>query len=630
MKRERAYLIGFLLLIVTQVLFYFLIPFSIYYVVLSIVSSMFIFYILIENVVTEKDVPEDNIDSEEGIDSSVEINEKLFELSETIGFDVQQLIWISNNNISMFNKLVEIFKEIESNSQTNSASVEEITASIDGFATSSQNLNKNIYSIRDDSKESNIMLSKNKDTMNNVSNYMLGLSQIIFEASENNNKLKNSSDEIDKIIDYIRNISKQTNLLALNASIEAARAGDAGRSFSVVAQEIRKLSQETDKSITEIEQIVSNIIERIDDSNTSINKCMVKIEDIEKVARESKDVIEEIQVIIKGITNSIDELQNISNDELASAKEIEIATHTVSNAVENTYEMTIELMKSVELQQNRNDEIIQSGEKLAKISEDLQRLAVSIKGEREIVFGVNPFTSPSEIKNIYVPIIDKVCNNIDCKARTIIVKDYDALSNAIKEEIIDIGWFSPFAYVNAKSQSDIKPIVTPIVNGRESYNGYIITKRNSGIQSVKDLESKHFGYVDKNSASGFLYANHILKSKGINPQSYFGKISFMGNHDNVIKSVLSGEIDAGATYNEALDRAKEKGLDVDNLLILEKTSDIPKDAIAVNHNISGDLLNELKNEFIKYKGIKGLESPVEGFVESSDEKYNVIREVMNN
>ncbi|MDU1443465.1 MAG: phosphate/phosphite/phosphonate ABC transporter substrate-binding protein [Clostridium cochlearium] len=560
---------------------------------------------------------------------NVDINGKLFELTETMGFDIQQLIWISQNNISMFNKLVEVFNDIEKNSQMNLASVEEITATIDGFTSNSEKLNNNIYDIKSDSEQSIAMLNQNKDTMNNVSIYMIELSKLIFQAFENNTRLKDSSGEIDKIIDYIKNISKQTKLLSLNASIEAARAGEAGKGFSVVAKEIRKLSQETDKSILGIEQITNNVTQNIDNSNTSISTCIEKIKDIENVAKESNDVVEEIQEIIKGITNSINKLQRISNEEVTASKEIEKATHSVSMAVENTYEMTINLMKSVEVQQYKNDEIIESGKKLTEISEELQKIAVKLKNEKELIFGVNPFTSPEKIKNIYIPIINQVCKKMGYKARSIIVKDYDALSRAIKDKIIDIGWFSPFAYVNAKSQSNIKPIVTPIVNGRDFYNGYIITRKNSGIQSIKDLRFKHFGYVDINSASGYLYANHILKSKGINPDNYFEKISFMGNHNNVIKSVLSGEIDAGATYSEALDAVKQSGVDISELIILEKTEDIPKDALAANENVSDELIIKLKQEFINYKGIEGIESPVEGFVESNDEKYNVIRKVWN-
>lgn len=627
MLNKKFFLSVFFLFTVMQVLIYSFIPFNIYYVLISILSCMLVIYVSLK--IVDKDVlrkDELNIRNES---SDIEINEKLFELSETMGFDIQQLIWISKNNISMFNKLVEIFNDIEKNSQMNLASVEEITATIDGFTSNSEKLNTNVYDIKNDSEQSITMLSQNKDTMQNVSSYMIKLSELLFRASENNTRLKESSGEIDKIIEYIRNISKKTKLLSLNASIEAARSGEAGKGFSVVAQEIGKLSEETDKSILGIEQIVNNIIQEIDNSNVSMSICMEKIKDIESVAQTSNNVVEEIQTVIRGITNSINKLQRISNDELIASKEIEKATHSVSTAVENTYGMTINFVKTVEVQQDKNNEIIESGEKLTVISEKLQRLAVKLKSEKEIVFGVNPFTSPDKIKNIYVPIINEVCKKTGYKARTIIVKDYDALSNAIKDEIIDIGWFSPFAYVNAKNQSDIKPIVTPIVNGKDSYNGYIIARKNSGIKNIQDLKFKHFGYVDVNSASGYLYAKHILKSKGINPNNYFNKISFMGNHSNVIKAVLSGEIDAGATYNEALDGAKQAGIDIDDLIILEKTEDIPKDALAVNQNVSGELLAKLKQEFINYKGMEGIESPVEGFVESDDEKYNVVREVVN-
>lgn len=627
MLNKKFFLSAFFLFTVMQVLIYSFIPFNIYYVLISILSCMLVIYVSLK--IVDKDVLRKNQLNIKDESSDIEINEKLFELSETMGFDIQQLIWISKNNISMFNKLVEIFNDIEKNSQMNLASVEEITATIDGFTSNSEKLNTNVYDIKNDSEQSITMLNQNKDTMQNVSSYMIKLSELLFRASENNTRLKESSGEIDKIIEYIRNISKKTKLLSLNASIEAARSGEAGKGFSVVAQEIGKLSEETDKSILGIEQIVNNIIQEIDNSNVSMSICMEKIKDIESVAQTSNNVVEEIQMVIRGITNSINKLQRISNDELIASKEIEKATHSVSTAVENTYGMTINFVKTVEVQQDKNNEIIESGEKLTVISEKLQRLAVKLKSEKEIVFGVNPFTSPDKIKNIYVPIINEVCKKTGYKARTIIVKDYDALSNAIKDEIIDIGWFSPFAYVNAKNQSNIKPIVTPIVNGKDSYNGYIIARKNSGIKSIQDLKFKHFGYVDVNSASGYLYAKHILKSKGINPNNYFNKISFMGNHSNVIKAVLSGEIDAGATYNEALDGAKQAGIDIDDLIILEKTEDIPKDALAVNQNVSGELLAKLKQEFINYKGMEGIESPVEGFVESDDEKYNVVREVVN-
>lgn len=138
------------------------------------------------------------------------------------------------------------------------------------------------------------------------------------------------------------------------------------------------------------------------------------------------------------------------------------------------------------------------------------------------------------------------------------------------------------------------PLVTPKVNGKFSYVGYVITRNSSGIQSLQDLRGRHFGYVDAHSASGYVYARHILKSNGLDPDTLFGETSFMGSHDGVIKAVLNGELDAGATYNEAIEFCRASGLPVGELRILAQTDEIPKDAIACNPELPKDKMETLK------------------------------------
>lgn len=84
---------------------------------------------------------------------------------------------------------------------------------------------------------------------------------------------------------------------------------------------------------------------------------------------------------------------------------------------------------------------------------NLQSVVARLKTGREIIFGVNPFTVPENIKRMYVPILERVCGSIGYKARTIIVKDYETLSDEIANGVIDVGWFSPFAYVTAHDKS---------------------------------------------------------------------------------------------------------------------------------------------------------------------------------
>lgn len=626
MRKRNYYIISFIFILLIQIGMFFLVKsrnllFGINFIIfLGIIM-------FINNMQSSNEDQSINKEKEEN-DNHVfdkKISQELSKVSETLGFDIQQLLWLSKGNIQMFNKIVESFHGIEANSQSNSASIEEITASIDEFISNTEKLNENISMIDEESEKSINLLDINKEKIKNVETFMNELSKVISDASTNNQNLKKSSSEINKIVDYIKNISKETNLLSLNASIEAARAGDAGKGFAVVANEISKLAKETDQAILEIEKIITTIVDEIDNSNDSMKLCMNKITSAEEISRESTTAVEEIQKIIEGMGDSITSLEEISNRELESSKEIETASNSVALSVEDTYSMVVDLMQQVNNQQGKNNEIIASGEELNEIADELQKITAKLKEENEIIFGVNPFTKPDIIKKTYVPILEEVCTKLGLKARTIILKDYDALIDSIATGIIDIGWFSPFAYINAKKKSNIEPLVSPKVNGKDYYNGYIITLKNSGINALGDLRNKHFGYVDVNSASGYLYANHVLQSNGINPKRDFLKHSFLGSHDNVIQSVLSGEIDAGATYDEAFERMEKEGFPMDRIEIIGKSDDIPKDAIAASESLSDKLKNELKEAFVNSVP-KGTD--IGGFVLSNDQRYDIIREVI--
>jgi len=258
----------------------------------------------------------------------------------------------------------------------------------------------------------------------------------------------------------------------------------------------------------------------------------------------------------------------------------------------------------------------------------MQLVAASLKKPREIIFGVNPFTIPQVIKDTYVPILNRLCRNMGYEARTLIVKDYEALAEGVGQGTIDVGWFSPFAYVKARERYGVEPILTPIVKGKTSYQGYIIARRDREIHTLKDLKNKHFGYVDANSASGYLFANYLLKGAGLPKENLFSKTSYLGNHDQVIKAVLSGEVDAGATYDEAFDQAIARGMDASELIILAKTPEIPKDALAAKKGIDEALIIEMKEAFMAMVGASEENTSINGFVEAKDEAYEIIRRVM--
>jgi len=109
--------------------------------------------------------------------------------------------------------------------------------------------------------ENHRLFAESSESLKQIVNDMSGLNTMMSAMSESIEGLSETADNINKFVTTITSISDQTNLLALNAAIEAARAGDAGRGFSVVADEVRSLANETNQSASEVSELVKSIIQ---------------------------------------------------------------------------------------------------------------------------------------------------------------------------------------------------------------------------------------------------------------------------------------------------------------------------------------------------------------------------------
>lgn len=136
------------------------------------------------------------------------------------------------------------------------------------------------------------------------------------------------SKNIGEFVSTINNIAEQTNLLALNAAIEAARAGEAGRGFAVVADEVRKLADATKKATEQVEEIMSSIIEEADKASIIVDSVSTVMENQVKAV---DNTYEAFHTIAKGIENIISRINNISKSMTA----IEEDKNKVIDAIQN-------------------------------------------------------------------------------------------------------------------------------------------------------------------------------------------------------------------------------------------------------------------------------------------------------
>ena len=251
---------------------------------------------------------------------------------------------------------------------------------------------------------------------------------------------------------------------------------------------------------------------------------------------------------------------------------------------------------------------------------------------QELKFGFTPVLTEADMRAEFEPLMTYLSDAIGRKVVLYIAKNYGDLRTQMEDGTVDIGSFSPFAYVDAARGGKIRIIAQSILEGSATYRGLIVARKDSGLKTVAALEGKRFAFVDPKSASGYVYPRAMLIEKGVTPERYFKETSFAGGHDKVIAAVLEGRADAGAIYDGALGVAKIKGMATEELVTLISTDPIPHDAIAVRIGLDDALAKMIQTALVDLdkseagrRVIANSKKKLTGHVIAEDGLFDVVR-----
>lgn len=301
--------------------------------------------------------------------------DKITDTSSNLGAASEELLSSSEETTASSRQVADTIAQLASGASNQSIAVEETSTIMEELSASTQQVAGNVDIVSKSSIRASEAASDGLVQVEDAINKIKQVQKVSVETVQAVTRLGKKSEEIDQIVEVIKNIADQTNLLALNAAIEAARAGEHGRGFAVVAEEVRKLAEQSGESAKQIASLVENIqletktainimerstaevnggVEAVNVTGSSFNIIVKEIDsmvnEIQSVAIAAKEMAQgsdKVVHLIESISVAAEETASNSEEVAAAAEEQTASMESVSNAAEDLTNLGVELQNLV-------------------------------------------------------------------------------------------------------------------------------------------------------------------------------------------------------------------------------------------------------------------------------------------
>ena len=246
-----------------------------------------------------------------------------------------------------------------------SAVVEQMSAGIQEAAASSNQVADHSAQAAAKAKDGNQSVGKAVTQMTQIEQKVSNSAQVVAKLGER-------SKEIGQIVDTISGIAGQTNLLALNAAIEAARAGEQGRGFAVVADEVRKLAEQSQEAAQKIAELIGAIQSDTEKAVVAMGEGTREVSVGAEVVAEAGETFKEIVELVENVSEQVKEISAAMQQMASGSQQIVESVQTINGLSKEAVNESQTVSAATEEQSASMEEIAASSQSLAKLAQDLQ------------------------------------------------------------------------------------------------------------------------------------------------------------------------------------------------------------------------------------------------------------------
>ena len=311
--------------------------------------------------------------------NTADLLRKINEVSDSVSSQSEELTQAASEVKSGSQQVAVTMQELASGSETQAHSATDLSTTMNAYVTRVEEANAKGEHIYQASNKVLGMTEEGGQLMDQSIEQMSKIDEIVQEAVKKVQGLDIQSQEISKLVSIIKDIADQTNLLALNAAIEAARAGEHGRGFAVVADEVRKLAEQVSVSVTDITGIVTNIqtessgvAQSLEGGYQEVEKGANQIKTTGKTFAGINEAVKEMVVNIQTITTNLSTMATDNQEMNTAIEEIASVSEEAAAGIEETSAASEQTSSSME-------EVAESSEELSTLAEDLNGLIRKFK-----------------------------------------------------------------------------------------------------------------------------------------------------------------------------------------------------------------------------------------------------------